>query len=76
MCFVTGEVRSPGTYPCGEGSTVLKIIALSGGFTGKASKSSVRIVRIVDGKKRLMKDVALDTRLRQDDVIVIPESFF
>jgi polysaccharide export outer membrane protein len=76
MCFVTGQVRAPGTYPCGDGSTVLKIIALSGGFNGKASKSSVRIVRIVNGEKKMMKDVALDTRLRQDDVIVVPESFF
>jgi polysaccharide export outer membrane protein len=76
MCFVTGQVNSPGTYPCGDGSTVLKIIALSGGFNGKASKSSVRIVRIVNGVQKLMKDVALDTRLRQDDVIVVPESFF
>lgn len=76
MCFVTGEVNRPGTYPCGGGSTILKIIALSGGFSGKASQSSVRIVRIVNGKKKLLKDVALDTKLRQDDVIVVPESFF
>ncbi len=76
MCFVTGEVKSPGTYPCGEDSTVLKIIALSGGFTGKASKSSVRIVRIVNEERKLFKDVSLDTRLMQDDVIVVPESFF
>ncbi len=76
MCFVTGEVKNPGTYPCGDDSTVLKIIALSGGFTGKASKSSVRIVRIVNKERKLFKDVSLDTRLMQDDVIVVPESFF
>jgi len=76
MCFVTGEVRSPGTYPCGDDSTVLKIIALSGGFTGKASKSSVRIVRIINKERKLFKDVSLDTELMQDDVIVVPESFF
>lgn len=76
MCFVTGEVKSPGTYPCGDGSTVLKIIALSGGFTGKASKSSVRIVRIINEERMLFKDVSLDKKLKQDDVIVVPESFF
>lgn len=76
MCYVTGEVKSPGTYPCGEGTTVLKIVALSGGFTGKASKSGVRIIRVVNNEKTLMKGVALDTKLRQDDVIVVPESFF
>ncbi len=76
MCFVTGEVKNPGTYPCGEGSTVLKLIALSSGFTGKASKSSVRIVRIVDDKKTLLKDVDLSTAVKNNDVIVVPESFF
>ena len=76
MCFVTGEVKNPGTYPCGDGTTVLKIIALSGGFTGKASKSGVRIVRVVKNEKKLFKGVPLDTKLQQDDVIVVPESFF
>ncbi len=76
MCFVTGEVKNPGTYPCGEGSTVLKLIALSSGFTGKASKSSVRIVRIVNDKKTLLKDVDLSTAVKNNDVIVVPESFF
>lgn len=76
MCFVTGEVEEPGTYSCGSDTTVLKLIALSGGFTGKASKSSVRIVRVVDNKKRIFEDVALDTLLKKDDVIVVPESFF
>jgi polysaccharide biosynthesis/export protein len=76
MCFVTGEVKSPGTYPCGDGTTVLKIIALSGGFTGKASKSGVRIVRVEGEDKQLLKGVPLDTMLKEDDVIVVPESFF
>lgn len=77
MCYVTGEVEQPGSYPCGEGATVLKLIALANGFTGKASKSSVRIVRVVNDKKTVLKDVDLDSTLVYDnDVIVVPESFF
>ena len=77
MCYVTGEVEDPGSYPCGERSTVLKLIALSGGFNGKASKSSVKIVRIVNGDKTVIEDVDLDTTFVFDnDVIVVPESFF
>lgn len=76
MCYITGEVETPGTYPCGENTTVLKLIALSGGFTGKASKSSVNIVRIVENKKSVLEDVSLDTFLKHDDVVVVPESFF
>ena len=77
MCFVTGEVNEPGTYPCGGGTTVLKMIALANGFTGKASKGGVRIVRIAGDEKTVFKDVDLDTTLVYDnDVIVVPESFF
>ena len=25
MCYVTGEVSEPGSYPCGDGATVLKL---------------------------------------------------
>ncbi len=76
MCFVTGEVEAPGTYPCGNKATVLKLIALSGGFTGKASKSGISIVRIIGGKKTVMKKVDLHTPLKHNDVVVVPESFF
>jgi len=77
MCYVTGEVEEPGSYPCGDGATVLKLIALANGFTGKAAESKVRIVRIVDNEKTIFKDVDLDTTIVFDnDVIVVPESFF
>ena len=77
MCYVTGEVEEPGSYPCGDGSTVLKLVALANGFTGKAAKSKVRIVRIVNNEKTIFKDVDLDTTVVFDnDVIVVPESFF
>lgn len=77
MCYVMGEVNNPGSYPCDGGTTVLKMIALANGFTGKASRGGVRIVRIVDDKKTVYKDIDLDTTLVYDnDVIVVPESFF
>ena len=77
MCYVTGEVSEPGSYPCGDGATVLKLIALANGFTGKAAKSKVRIVRMVNNEKTIMKDVDLDSTVVFDnDVIVVPESFF
>ena len=77
MCYVTGEVKKPGSYPCGDGATVLKLIALANGFTGKASKSSVQIVRLIDDKKTILEDVDLhSTTVFNNDVIVVPESFF
>ncbi|HEB69348.1 MAG TPA: periplasmic polysaccharide biosynthesis/export protein [Desulfobulbus sp.] len=74
-CYVTGEVNHPDAYTC-DNVSVLKMIALAGGFTGKASKSSVKIVRMVNGKKKVLKDVNLDTPVKPDDIIVVPESFF
>lgn len=76
MCYVTGEVQTPNAYKCGDNMTVLKLITLAGGFTGKASKSKVRIVRIVNGAETVLANVALDMLVLPDDVIVVPESFF
>lgn len=75
-CYVTGEVDTPGTYPCGEGATVLKLVTLAKGFTGKASKSGVDIVRMEGDKKNVFENVSLDTPVKHNDVIVVPESFF
>lgn len=76
MCYVTGQVTTPGTYPCGEGATVLKLVTLAKGFTGKASKSGIDIVRMEGDKKTILEDVSLDTPVKHNDVIVVPESFF
>lgn len=76
MCYITGEVNQPDAYRCDGDATVLKLITLAGGFSGKASRSSVRIIRILDGKKTIFKDVPMETPLQAEDVIVVPESFF
>lgn len=76
MCYVTGQVKKPGAYQCKEQPTVLKLIALAGGFTGKAAKKDVRIIRVTDGSKNIMKDVDLQHSLLPDDIIVVPEGFW
>ena len=76
MCYVTGEVRSQSAYKCSGDMSILKLITLAGGFTGRASKSSVRVIRIVDGKKTTFEDVDMDMKVQPDDIIIVPESFF
>ena len=77
MCYITGEVQKPGTYTCGDNNTtVLQLVALAGGFTGKASKSGIRIVRVDKNKEKVYQDVDLSVILRNNDVVVVPESFF
>ncbi|RUM40961.1 MAG: periplasmic polysaccharide biosynthesis/export protein [Desulfobulbus sp.] len=75
-CYITGEVNQPNAYPCGKGTTLLKLISLAGGFNGKASDSSIKIIRVINGKKKIFKDVELNTALQADDIIIVPESFF
>lgn len=43
--YVTGEVKKPGAYQYEEGMNVLKAVTLAGGFTDKASKRRIRVIR-------------------------------
>lgn len=76
VCYITGQVNKPGAYPCDGKTTVLKMISLAGSFTGIAAESSIKINRIVNGKKQVLKDVDDDTLLQPEDIVVVPESFF
>lgn len=76
VCYITGQVKRPGSYPWVENITVLKVVSLASGFTGMAAESSIKINRVVDGKKKVLDHVDLDTKVLQDDVIDVPESFF
>jgi len=74
--YVTGEVKKPDAYKYEEGTTVIKAITMGGGFTDKASKGRVKIIRKVDGKEDVIEKVKMDESVLPDDVIVVPESFF
>ncbi len=67
---VAGEVRWPGflSYdPTLEGEDYIKI---AGGYTGRASKGSIRLTRAVSGQTLLLKDAG---RVQPGDLIFIPE---
>ncbi len=49
--YVLGEVRSAGPISLGADMSVLDAITAAGGFTPFAKKSSVRVLRRVDGKE-------------------------
>jgi polysaccharide export outer membrane protein len=74
--YITGEVKKPDAYKYEEGTTVIKAVTMAGGFTDKASTSRARIIRKVDGKEQLIEKVEMDEPVLQDDIIVVPESFF
>jgi polysaccharide export outer membrane protein len=74
--YVTGEVKKPDAYKYEEGTTAIKAITMAGGFTDKASKGRIKIIRKVDGKEDVIEKVKMDEPVLPDDVIIVPESFF
>ncbi len=84
--FIFGEVRKPGAYQLDKETDVLEGITLAGGFTDKAAPGRVRVIRSTptgqqvisvdmnDIIKRGQRDKAIP--LRENDVVVVPESFF
>ncbi len=76
LIFVTGEVKRPDAYKYEDDTSIIKAITMAGGFTDKASAGRVKIIRKVDGKKKIVDNVNMDDPVLSGDVIVIPESFF
>src|SRR5262249_20012458 len=84
--FVFGEVRKPGAYQLDKETNVLEGITLAGGFTDKASPGRVRVIRSTDAGQKVisvdMNDVIKRGQrekaipLLENDVVVVPESFF
>ncbi|MBI4634801.1 MAG: SLBB domain-containing protein [Candidatus Rokubacteria bacterium] len=84
--FVFGEVKKPGAYQLDKETNILEGITIAGGFTDKAAPSRTRVIRnTVKGQqvinidmndiiKRGQRDKAI--ALQENDVVVVPESFF
>ena len=83
--FVLGEVKNPGAYKLDHETTILEGITLAGGFTNIAAPGRTRIIRTTPkGEEVIQIDMSAiikqgrdkAIRLRENDVIVVPESFF
>lgn len=72
--YINGEVKKPGSYSFRKDLTIQKAITLAGGFTERASKSSISLVGELDNNKS--KKVSLKDTVKPGDVITISESFF
>lgn len=82
--FVFGQVNKPGTFAFREGMTVVEAITRAEGFTKLASKNSVVITRLVDGREQRLRipveDIGVgrapNFSLQPGDIVFVPESFF
>jgi polysaccharide export outer membrane protein len=85
--YVLGEVKKPGAYQLEHAVTAIEGVALAGGFTDKAAPNRTKVIRthrdgrqetfivdLNDVLKRGRKDK--DIPLLENDVVVVPESFF
>lgn len=75
LYYIKGEVATPGGYVLVDGLTVEKAIALAGGYTERAAKRDVTIVREGEPANKL-HDASVSTRIHAGDVITVEESFF
>ncbi|HEY6332343.1 MAG TPA: SLBB domain-containing protein, partial [Blastocatellia bacterium] len=84
--FVAGEVRSPGSYPLKDGTTLRQAISLAQGTTFKAKTNKGVIFRedpqtgnrqeITVDIGAIMSGKQVDIPIRANDVIIVPNSRF
>jgi polysaccharide export outer membrane protein len=73
--FITGQVRTPGSYTMEGELTVLQALSLAGGMTDKAARGRIRILRMVNGRQQQIKARMTD-RVKPGDTIEVPTRFF
>jgi polysaccharide export outer membrane protein len=73
--FIDGAVNRPGGYPYQPGLSVNKAAALAGGFTERASREKIIIVRKVIGVETTIEAAASDVIL-PGDIVTVQERFF
>ncbi|WP_447987249.1 SLBB domain-containing protein [Nitrospira sp. Nam74] len=70
--YVSGEVKTAGRYLYEQGVTVQKAITMAGGFTEKADKAGMAVVR-VNGNTLHTMAVELDALILPEDLIVVAQ---
>ncbi|MFC1496832.1 polysaccharide biosynthesis/export family protein [Candidatus Margulisiibacteriota bacterium] len=83
--IVMGEVKSPGVYTLADDNTIMEALAMAGGLTSDAVKSSVILLRgsmqKPDGKKINLdkilsaRDMSENVVLSSEDIVYVPRTF-
>lgn len=73
--YILGEVNKPGEYPYENGLTILRAIALAGGYTYRANDDKVYVRRVNDSEENSMPADSR-TRIYPGDIVRIPERIF
>jgi polysaccharide export outer membrane protein len=70
--YISGQVKSPGSFPMSKNLTVREAIARGGGLTDMGSEKKVKLFR----KNVEVKGVKLDTPLEPGDIVQVGERLF
>ena len=73
--YVMGEVTKPGEYPYKSGLNVLTAMAVAGGPTYRASRTTVQIQRLGETNMREYP-ISASVPILPGDVIKVPERYF
>jgi polysaccharide export outer membrane protein len=73
--FVIGQVNAPGSYPFSSGMTVRHAVALAGGYTRRASTSSMTVIRQDTSGATIEVEVYEDTQILPGDTVEIDRRF-
>ena len=74
--YILGEVKIPGSYHYVSNMSILNAVALAGGFTYRANKSEVELVRGGQGPGSSLDDVDVEEEVKPGDIILVKERFF
>lgn len=74
--YILGEVRAPGSYSYSNGITILKAVALAGGFTYRANKKHVQILKTRESGSELYDKTSVNAPISPGDIILVKERFF
>jgi polysaccharide biosynthesis/export protein VpsN len=75
--YIHGEVENPGGFDYLPGLTLRKAIALAGGFTERASRNKMYVIRDgVEHTKNQGREISIDEELSPGDIVTIEQSFF
>lgn len=75
--YIVGFVQTPGPLRVKRGTTVQQALSMAGGVTDRGSTRSIKIQRMVDGKKKDLpvKNINTDT-VKPGDTIVVSARIF
>lgn len=73
--YILGEVKQPQSYPYVAGMSYLNAVAIAGGYTYRAKKDYVMVIRSNDQKKEAV-EMQMDDKLMPGDMVKVEERFF